>query len=769
MTKFVFPINMLESQLRKLAYVVIFTLAALSLFFSYQIYSNLAADYDFEKFFPKNDPETDFFLEYRDKFTTDNDFVLIGIANYSGIFDRDFLKRVDELSLDLSKLDYITKVQSPTNLESQVASAGNIFSIPILHFEEEEKFESDSIKIFNSPELVNTFFSEDGKHISIIMEHEEYLSKAKCDSLSEAIDATLINYEFDEIHKAGRAVGQRYFVKRIEMELVIFVSIAIVLITLFLIIAFRSKWGVVVPLVVVLLAVLWLMGLMAMFNKNFNILLTIIPTILFVVGMSDVVHIVSKYFDELRLGKDKIIALKVAFKEIGIATFLTSVTTAIGFLTLISSNILPLQEFGVIAAVGVFVAYILAYTLLPAVLLLSKAPKVSNDKPRDNYWHRKLHSFLLWVIKNKSKVFVGAVAVLIFCLWGISQIKVNNFLLEDLKENDPLKKDFMYFENVFAGVRPFELFIEVKDENKTILHPQVLKEISKIENYLQEDYGVGFVASPVTAVKMINKVNHQGRQTYYRLPSQEDELDKLSKQIKRFSKSKMMRNLVTEDQTGGRLFGKMGDWGAIEIAKRNEAFDLFVQDNIDTNLIGLRQTGTARLIDLNNELLSSTMITGLIIAFIAIGIIVGLMFKSIKMVLISLVPNVFPLLLVGAFMGFTGIDLKVSTAIIFTIAFGIAVDDTIHFLSKLRLELAKGRSELYAIKRTFIGTGKAIILTSLILVAGFLSLMVSNFKGTFYTGLLVSLTLFFAVFSDLLLLPVLLWMFKKKVKIKKTP
>ena len=158
------------------------------------------------------------------------------------------------------------------------------------------------------------------------------------------------------------------------------------------------------------------------------------------------------------------------------------------------------------------------------------------------------------------------------------------------------------------------------------------------------------------------------------------------------------------------------------------------------------------------------MIQGLVIAFIAIAFIVGLMFRSIKMILISFVPNVFPLLLVGAFMGFTGIDLKVSTAIIFTIAFGIAVDDTIHFLSKLRLELGKGRSEMYAIKRTFIGTGKAIILTSLILVAGFLSLMISSFKGTFYTGLLVSLTLFFAVFSDLLILPVLLWFTKKKSK-----
>lgn len=754
-----------EGQLRKIAYASIALLTLVSVFFCNQIITNFSSDYNFEKFFPQNDPETDFFLQFRDKFETDNDFILFGIGNEEGIFQEDFLRELNRLNKELSELKYVTDVQGPTTLKNQlIGPTGLPFSTPILHFEDPEKYKSDSIRIYNSPDLVNSIFSSSKKHVSVLLNHDQYLSKVRCDSLSEQIENTLNNFHFDEIHTAGRAVGQRYFVQRIEMELVIFVSCSIFLISIFLIIAFRSFWGVLVPLTIVLLTVIWLVGLMVLNGKAFDILLTIIPTIVFVVGMSDVVHIVSKYFDELRFGKEKFEALKIAFKEIGIATFLTSITTAIGFLTLVTSSILPLRDFGMIAATGVFLAYILAYTLLPAVLVLVKPPKVINKKPLDVFWTRKLHFFFLWIIRNRKKIAIGSIGALIICLWGISRIEVNNFLLEDLRDNDPMKMDFVFFEDVFAGVRPFEMSIKILDEDISILHPEVLMEIDKIENYLQEEYGIGFIVSPTSAVKMINKANHSGKQEYYKLPDNGEQFEKLSKQIGRFAKSKNMRSLITEEQDEGRLFGKMGDWGAIEIKKRDLALDEYIQNNIKNDLIEIRQTGTAKLIDLNNEYLSATMIKGLMIAFAAIALIVGLMFRSVRMVLISLVPNVFPLLMVGAFMGYTGIDLKVSTAIIFTIAFGIAVDDTIHFLSRLKLETNKGKSLLYATKRTFLGTGKAIIITSLILVAGFLSLMISTFKGTFYTGLLVSLTLFFAVFSDLLLIPILLWAFGKKNK-----
>ena len=198
--------------------------------------------------------------------------------------------------------------------------------------------------------------------------------------------------------------------------------------------------------------------------------------------------------------------------------------------------------------------------------------------------------------------------------------------------------------------------------------------------------------------------------------------------------------------------------------ERNARLEQFIRSNVDSSLVALKITGTSLLIDKNNQYLTQNMMEGLGIAFLVIAVIVALLFRSLRMIIIVLIPNVIPLIVVAAIMGYFGITLKLSTSIIFTIAFGIAVDDTIHFISKLKLELDKGKSLLYALKRTYISTGKAIIVTTIILAGGFLTLILSSFGGTYYTGLLVSLTLVLAVLADLTLLPALLIMFFKKSK-----
>jgi uncharacterized protein len=218
------------------------------------------------------------------------------------------------------------------------------------------------------------------------------------------------------------------------------------------------------------------------------------------------------------------------------------------------------------------------------------------------------------------------------------------------------------------------------------------------------------------------------------------------------------------DSTGtvSRMNGTIPDWGNKIVTEKNEAFNVFVRREIDTTLVKPVITGTAHLLDVNMRTLSTSMMEGLLLASAIIAVIMGVLYRSFIMVLIALIPNMFPLLFIGGIMGFMGIDLKITTAIIFTIAFGIAVDDTIHFLSKFKLELNKGKSTLWALRSTYISSGKAIILTTLILSSGFLLLMLSDFQGTFMMGLLVSLSLLFAVAADLLLLPVLILYFFRK-------
>jgi predicted RND superfamily exporter protein len=746
-------------RLSRLVILVIFILTSGSIFVS----SDLQFDYDFEKFFPKGDPESTFFFDFRDSFRSDNDFVIIGAKREAGVFDHDFLSQVDALSDSLKNLRHVESVYSVTNFKEPIISGGVPFSRPILDFSSTENIARDSARLVTRPEYIGTFISPDLKSVGIQVLHKEYLSKLECDTLGKTVQKLVRSFGFEESHAIGRCIGQDIYISMMQSEMVLFMGLSMLMIVIFLVIAFRSWWGVWVPLMVVLLAIVWNLGVMYLLGQKIDVMLTVLPTIIFVVGMSDVVHIISKYFEELRSGLQKMEALKIAFKEIGVATFLTSLTTGIGFLTLMTSTIEPIRNFGLYTAIGVFLAYILAFSLLPAILALRKAPEMRTTNPREVFWTRWMHHGLRWVLGHKRAVLIGSAVVIGVGIWGASQIEVNNFILEDLKEDHFLKQEFDYFGDNFAGARGVEVAVLFED-SATFYQLETLQELAEVQRYLETVYGIGSFFTPITALSGMNRTTSGGSDAQFRLPETQAELDKLFRKAARVKGRNPIDMVYSPDNQWARMAGKMPDLGKQIYDEKDRVFEAHMAANHPNAPFSITLTGTGHLIDLNNEQLSSTMLKGLAIAFVIIGIIAMLMFRSWKMVIISLIPNVLPLLLIAGFMGFSGIYLKASTAIIFTIAFGIAVDDTIHFLSKFRLELSKEKHWLYALKRTYISTGKAIVVTTLILCAGFLSLVFSEFLGTFYIGLLISMTLVFAVLSDLVLLPVLIILFFRKKK-----
>jgi predicted RND superfamily exporter protein len=727
--------------------------------------TQLKFDYDFESFFPVDDPELEFYNTFRSYFESDNDFVLIGIENDKGIFRSDFLQRVDSLSKDLVGIEDVRFLQSPTLASQFIIGPLGPIEVPYLHPEDPSKYKADSVRIYKSSSLVGTLFSTDAKSVSILVETTPFLSKVKSDSLVKELDNVIERYRFDEIHLAGRLHGQKYFVDKMQWELATFTALGIILLIIFLTISFRSWWGVWVPLVVVLLAVTWLLALMVLFGKPLDIMSILLPTILFVVGMSDVVHIITRYLEELRNGESQVEAIKISFKHIGMATFLTSLTTAIGFLTLLTANIMPVQDFGLYTAIGVFVAFLLAFTLLPAILLLNPKPKTAHQPNEILFWNKQMHSGFLWMLKNRKLVLVLGVVLIVGSLISISTIKVDNYLLEDLAEDDPHRADFEFFEDHYAGVRPFDMAIWTPDSS-SLLQYQVIQQLDTLERYLMEHYQIGFIASPVTFVRMTNQALNGGNPDSYAVPKTEAEFRRIERFYQKVKKRPEFKTFISDDLAFGRISAKITDYGGHKMKQLNEQMLEETAQFIDPSIVQFRLTGMALLIDLNNESLASNMMFGLLIAFGVIGLIMGILYRSSRMVVLTLIPNIVPLLMIGGFMGVMGYDLKVATSIIFTIAFGIAVDDTIHYMSKLKMELNKGKSLLYALKRTSISTGKAITVTSLILMSGFVTLILSTFASTYYIGLLVSLTLLFAVLSDLFLLPALIITFFKTGKQK---
>jgi predicted RND superfamily exporter protein len=751
--------------MKRISQLVILSIIVLSGFFAYEL-RNLAFDYDYEKYFPKENKQMETFVEFRENYGSDSDFLLIGLEKGDGILDIDFLKQVKYLGDSLRNHPLINFIFSPVHNAKYIKDSGfsGLLAKDYLDLNKDEISKKDSLNLFSNPNFIGSILPENGKSLCLFIQTEEQLSKLQANSLLDYINTQLNKYDFEKVHKSGRLIAQTHYVETMLMELVIFISASVFLLIFFLYISFRTLWGVVIPLFVVIISNIWTMAVMYYTGKSFDLLMMMLPTIIFVVGMSDLVHLLTKYLEELRKGINKTEALKISFKEVRWATFLTSFTTAIGFFTLLSSNVQPIQEFGLYAGIGVFVSYLLAFTLLPAVLYLSDPPiKILKNK-QGLIWDNILHKLFLWVLKSKRKIIIGVILLGVIGVYSMQQIQVNNYLLEDLSDSDPVKKDVMFFENNYSGIRPFEMTLKTKDANGLLTY-NVALEIEKVQTYLKAKYtpnGVGFLMSPLTVIKEVNFVKHRSKSKYRRFPKSERRFNAIVKQLKEWgakefgSLAPLAMKFIHENGNSGRIAGKINDIGGLAIKAENRKLDDFILKNINPDLLEIELTGTALLIDENNSYLALNLLKGLLIAFMIIGCIVGFMFKSIKLAFLTLIPNILPLLMVTFVMWIGGIDLKISTSLIFTLAFGIAVDDTIHLLAKYKLEIKKGKSHSLALKRSYLSSGKAIIVTTLILVGGFLTLLFSSFASTFYMGLLVSITLIFAVTLDLLIMPIII-------------
>lgn len=740
------------------ARIALALLAVLTVVFAVAL-RNVRLDHDFEKFFPTDDPELDRYLEYRERFGYDNDNLLIAAANTPSVFDRKFLLQVDSLAARLGRLPDVLTVVSPTRLDDPRITPVGVFSIPWLRLDSDSTLQSDSARIWRDPRIRDAFFTTDGEAVLMLMQTAPGLSKEASDALMQAVETEVAGSGLAEVRMGGRIHGQYWYIQKMQRELVLFFSLSIGLLAVFLAVGFRTLWGVLVPISVVGLTVLWQVGMITLLGKPLSILTMLLPTILFVVGMSDVVHLLERYIEALRNGHSKARALAISYHEVGLATFLTSLTTAIGFATLMTSGILPIREFGLYTGAGVFLAFILAFTMLPAVLLLVSTPVHARNSERDGTWYPVLHGLLRKVLRYRRGIpwafaVLGAVS-----LFYITSLKVDNQLLEDWPEDDPQKQEYYWFEEHLGGVRPFEIEIRVKDSLASVWDLPMLQAMDTVQQHLEGVYGVKAILSPVTVVKSLNKAFNGGADEYYDLPEDPRETRRMVKRAELLVGTDGLRMLASPDGRYARMSGRMVDEGGYIHAKRNDTLDAFVQASTPTDRIDFHQTGMAYLVDRSNAKLSSQLIGGLSVAFALIALIMARVFRSWRMTLIALVPNVIPLLVVGGFMGLVGIDIKVSTAIIFTIAFGIAVDDTIHMLGKLRIELLKGKSLPYAMKRSVLSAGKALLITSIMLLSGFISLVFSSFASVFYMGLLVSLTLLMALIADLVLLPVLVMRF----------
>lgn len=528
---------------------------------------------------------------------------------------------------------------------------------------------------------------------------------------------------------------------------------------------FRSVRATLISVVVVLIGVMWSFGTLGLFNFQITVLTAIIPPLIIVIGIPNCIFLINKYQQEVKNHGNKARSLTRVITKIGNATLFTNLTTAAGFGTFAIANNSLLREFGIVASINIILLFVLSLILIPIFYSYQPIPKERHLKHLEKtYINILINQFEQWIRYKRVTIFSVTVAVLVISVIGITQINVLGSMIEDMPKKTAFYEDIKFYEKEFNGIMPLEIIIDTKRE-KGVLKPKTLSKIDDLQNTILEIPELSKPISIVNLAKYAKQSYYNGNPEYYELPTSQ-ERGFIGTYIKNSVDTK--ENLLNSyiDSTGryARVTTFMKDMSTkdiemVEIQLRNKINSIFPKDRYEVHI-----TGKALLFQKGTGYLINNLLTSLIFAILLISLLITYMFRSYKMVLISLIPNLLPLVITAGMMGYLGIPIKPSTILVFGIAFGISVDDTIHFLAKYRQELQINHWKIQkSVLSSLREAGVSMFYTSVVLFFGFSVFMISGFGGTIALGGLVSATLLFAMLSNLLLLPSLLLALEKKI------
>ena len=740
---------------RKISFIVFSILAILSVYFAL----NLKFSFDFEQFFPQGDEDLEYFREFISEFETDDNFLLVALRRDAGVFEQEFLTKAHEFTLECRNLPHILESQSLTKFSYPLKTPFAITSIPAIHIDDPDRYEKDREKILQDERFVHNLITKEGKALVIVLKTVNSIQLSQAQELMKELDQLINKYNFEAYHYLGRPYFQKELVAMQKRELIVSAIVSSFLVFLIMFWIFRKPWGIGLAIFSIGLGLLLFLGFIGGTGRELNAMAALYPVLMIIVGTSDVIHIMSKYLDELKNGLSKKEAIIITIKEIGLATLLTSLTTAIGFASLMTSRIIPIREFGLNSAIGVLIAYITVVGFTAAVLSMFDKDKLIKMGSGQLFWERLMEWAYQFTKRNGRPIAWGGFAVLLLCLWGISRISTNYDIISNMPMGEKITEDFKYFEANLTGFRPMEFAVYAQEGYKANDY-EVVKEIDKVEDYLRQFPAVQAIGSITMVYKSINQMYGNNRVEAYKFPESKKRFEQYKRLVSKIPK--MDANvLISKDEKKARITSRVLDIGADTLTAFEHQIDDWIAANTDSTVVKFKQTGTGLIINKNAEYVRKNLLQGLGMAILIVSIILALLFQNWKMLIISLVPNIFPLLLAGALLGFIGIELEAGISIVFAVIFGIAVDDTIHFLSKFKLSRNKGLSVDEALHITFLETGKAICLTTVILFFGFLVMLFSIHPPSVAVGLLISLTLFSALISDMALIPPLIrWLIK---------
>ena len=829
--------------LRRRILILTFILT-LTVTLAYFAVTNIKMDNTFGTMLPKDSEAKRNYIQLKNQFGKNESLMLFAIDN-TDLYTLEKYNAWYELGIKLKNHPAIDSVFSEAHLYqlNKNKAEKKFYFNKITKNKPQTQSELDSLHtIIKSNPFYNGLIYNDESKASLMMifVNESYMADLKKAKIILELEEEIKVFEeiLGTIHISGLPHIRLTIGQKLQSELGLFIGLCFTVTSILLFIFFRSIKIVLICNIVVIVGVICSLGSIGLFDFKLSVLMVLIPPLIIVISIPNSIFLINKFHQEIKDHGNKAKALSRVIQKIGNATFLTNLTTAMGFATFMFVNSETLAAFGFIASLNILLVFFLTITILPIVLSFSKIPKPKHLKHLEKRWlHIAVEKLEFIALYKRKYVFIGTLIIIIIATIGASQIKATGKLTGDLPQDGKLNTDLAFIEAKFGGTLPFDILINTKKKNAFIHR---FHEIDSVQNYLTTISNLSKSISVADGIKIINMAYSKNNPDKYTIPS----LSKMRK-FEDYLKNGGKRINPFVDTTGitTRISIQVKDVGAFEIqaiidtiqtkveqilnpnddnlqlalnqsrelkgiekdnylqefyinspgvyanlieiysSKNSELKDeyLFDESKINTHHkeVGFNDslskaiqmehwdvlyTGTSVVASNGTRYMIKNLFTSLVMAIILIGLLMAILFRSFKMVVISLIPNFIPLLFTASIMGYFGIPIKPSTILVFSIAFGISVDDTIHFLAKFRQELKHNshdfrRCILVALRET----GISMIYTSIVLFFGFLVFAFSEFGGTKALGVLVSLTLLVAMFANLLILPALLLFMERRM------
>tara|TARA_R110000823_G_scaffold159218_2_gene290276 strand:+ start:5192 stop:7546 length:2355 start_codon:yes stop_codon:yes gene_type:complete len=756
---------------------ILIVIAGLTVLLALQ-WKNMRFTYTEANLLPDDHPinlEYDQFLSH---FGEEGNLIVMGVKD-SSIFTPEKFKAWNQLSKDISEYNEVELTLSVGNLQ-KLEKKTDTTGFALVPFMKDSVFTDAKLatykdELFNRlPFYDGLIYSPDKQSIrsAIYMKKDIVNTPARKDFVINDLIPLIKNFEEKTgvtVYTSGMPYIRTLNSQSIIDEIGLFIGAALFVTSLIFFFFFRSWRATFISMCTVIIGVMWAFGFLGLMHYEITVLTALIPPLIIVIGIPNCIFLINKYQQEIKLHGNQAKSLQRVIAKVGNATLMTNLTTASGFATFILVKSELLSEFGIVASINIVAIFLLSLLIIPIIYSYMSVPKDKHLKHLNKTW---INGFVNWIERmvkeRRITIYISAVLLLCGSIIGIYNIKISGSLIEDMPKNTGFFEDIRFFEKEYEGIMPLEIMVDTK-KKKGVMSLSTLKRIDQLQDHIKEIPEFAKPLSVVELVKYSKQAYYNGNPEYYQLPNSQEKNFILSYAKSSNTDTNLLNSYVDSTGQFARITTFMKDtepdrFGRIEEDLHREIDKVFPPERYDVSV-----TGKALVFQKGTHYLVNNLILSLSLAIFLIALFMAWMFRSFKMILISLIPNLLPLIITAGVMGFVGVPIKPSTILVFSIAFGISVDDTIHFLAKYRQELIannwKIKKSVFAALRE---TAVSMFYTSIVLFFGFSVFTISSFGGTVALGALVSITLLFAMLSNLLLLPTLLLSLERSIANKET-